>query len=201
MQVGGAFSVKVRSLKEARFASTVRQQYDFSCGSAALTTLLTHHYGRPTTEQRVFDEMFALGDQAKIRREGFSLLDMKKYLEALGFEADGFEATLESLAEAAIPAIALINEAGYNHFVVIKGVQDGRVLIGDPSGGTRAMPVRRFDALRSNQILLVINNRQESARFNVASDWAAIPRAPIAGRLDSVASSALGLPARGSSDF
>jgi predicted double-glycine peptidase len=199
-QIGGAFSIKVRSLKEARFAATVRQQYDFSCGSAALSTLLTHHYDHPVDEQRVFQEMFERGDRDKIRREGFSLLDMKRYLEAHGFEADGFEASLESLAEAAVPAIALINERGYNHFVVIKGLRDGRVLIGDPAGGTRAVAAARFEALRVNTILFVIGNRQETARFNAAADWAVLPRAPLASRLDSSAA-ALALPKLGATDF
>ena len=47
--------------------------------------------------------MFVRGDQAKIKREGFSLLDMKRYLEAHGFEADGFEEPLDKLAEARHP--------------------------------------------------------------------------------------------------
>ncbi|MDV7389798.1 hypothetical protein RZS08_00535, partial [Arthrospira platensis SPKY1] len=43
--LGGAVSVPTVSLKGARFIATLRQQYDFSCGSAAVATLLTHHYG------------------------------------------------------------------------------------------------------------------------------------------------------------
>ncbi|MBA2352846.1 MAG: hypothetical protein H0V78_13985, partial [Burkholderiales bacterium] len=65
------FSVKVTSLKEARYQSTIRQQYDYSCGSAALATLLTHHYGDPVTERMVFDSMYDNGIKEKIRREGF----------------------------------------------------------------------------------------------------------------------------------
>jgi uncharacterized protein len=33
---GANFSMHVTSLKEARFKRTIRQQYDFSCGSAAV---------------------------------------------------------------------------------------------------------------------------------------------------------------------
>ena len=137
-QIGGSFSVPTTSLRELRFRSTVRQQFDFSCGSAAVATLLAHHYGQRTSEQAVFEGMYQHGDQAKIRREGFSLLDMKRYLATLGFEANGFEATLEMLGQAQIPAIALIQDQGYHHFVVIKGLRQGRVLIGDPSGGLRS---------------------------------------------------------------
>ena len=44
------FALRLVSFRERRFVSTIRQRYDFSCGSAAIATLLTHHYARPTTE-------------------------------------------------------------------------------------------------------------------------------------------------------
>ena len=94
---GGAFHVPVRSMQALRFATTLRQQYDFSCGSAALATLLTHHYGFPVSESTVFAAMWAHGDQDKIRHEGFSLLDMQRYLAANGFQADGFRLPLAKL--------------------------------------------------------------------------------------------------------
>ncbi len=179
VQVGGGYTVPVTSLKEARFSATVRQQYDFSCGSAALSTLLTYQYGYPVQEQTAFEEMFQLGDQEKIQREGFSLLDLKVFLEKHGFHADGFEAPLDKLESAGIPAIVLLKENGYSHFVVIKGVRDGRVLIGDPAGGTRVMTRNNFESIWMNQILFVISNKTDIARFNAAADWGVAPRAPI----------------------
>jgi len=176
---GGRYAVKVTSLKEARFKATTRQQYDFSCGSAAVATLLTHHYGYPVTEQSVFEEMFARGDQAKIRREGFSLLDMKTYLNAHQFRADGFELPLGKLVESGLPAIVLIAENGYHHFVVIKGMRDGRILIGDPSSGTRAVSRDSFESIWVNKLLFVVHNKQAQARFNDPVDWQVAPRAPL----------------------
>src|SRR3546814_9354722 len=75
------FSIPVMSLKEKRWTNVVRQQYDFSCGSAAVATLLTYHYEMPTDEARAFEEMFVRGDQAKIQAEGFSMLDIKQFLD------------------------------------------------------------------------------------------------------------------------
>ena len=172
----GPVSMRVTSLKEARYLSTVRQQYDFSCGSAALATMLTHHYGYPVGEQQVFAEMFAGGDQRRIRQEGFSLLDMKRFLAAHGFTADGFQQPLDNLVKAEFPAIVLVAEHGYRHFVVVKGVREGRVLFGDPSGGTRALSRAAFEAIWLNQLLFVIHDRPGKARFNESSDWAAAPR-------------------------
>ena len=91
----GSYSLHLTSLKDARFRHTIRQKYDFSCGSAALATLLTHHYNFPVSEQDVFSEMFVRGDQAKIKKEGFSLLDIKNYLANHGFDADGYVAEVD----------------------------------------------------------------------------------------------------------
>jgi uncharacterized protein len=176
---GQKYSVSVTSLKEARFLTTVRQQYDFSCGSAAAATLLTYQYGHPVTEADVFQKMFATGDGRRIRREGFSMLDMRRYLASLGFEADGFQLPLEKLAQEGLPAIVLLNDRGYRHFVVVKGIRGDRVLIGDPSRGTRAMPRRQFERLWDNRVLFVVHNRRELAQFNRPADWRIAPGAPV----------------------
>ena len=39
----GGFAAQAMSVKEARFTRTLRQQFDFSCGSAAVATLLRFH--------------------------------------------------------------------------------------------------------------------------------------------------------------
>ncbi|MEN3296000.1 MAG: uncharacterized protein V7642_5253, partial [Burkholderiales bacterium] len=141
---GAEYRIALTSLKELRFKAIMKQQYDFSCGSAALATLLTYHYGYPINEQAVFEEMYRRGDQRRIRKEGFSLLDMKYFLHVRGFQADGFQLPLEKLEGARLPAIVLLADNGYRHFVVVKGMRDGRVLIGDPSTGTRAMTRATF---------------------------------------------------------
>jgi uncharacterized protein len=175
---GGDNHVRVTSLKEARYKGTIRQQYDFSCGSAAVATLLTYQYGFPTTEETAFKNMYVNGDQQKIRREGFSLLDMKRFLESRGFDADGFEAPLDKLEQSQLPAIVLITENGYHHFVVIKGIHDGRLLIGDPALGTRSMPRDDFEARWDNNVLFVVHNHRDLAIFNSPDDWHYAPFSP-----------------------
>lgn len=175
---GGAYSLTVTSIREARQASTVRQQYDFSCGSAAIATLLSHHYGRPTGEPDVFKGMLKAANETQVRRHGFSMLDMKRYLESLGIEAQGFEASIDDLSSANVPGIVLVNQRGYRHFVVVKGVSEDRVLIGDPALGTRSLSRSRFDAMRDGAIVLVVTDRQ--GRFNAPEDWRASPKAPLA---------------------
>ena len=175
----GGFTAQVVSVKEARFTTTQRQQYDFSCGSAALATLLTYHYGEPTDERAVFTQMYQRGDQAKIRKEGFSMLDMKRFLDTRGYKADGFQLPIDRLATEQVPAIVLLSERGYRHFVVVKGVGRGRVLVGDPAMGTRAMSIERFKKLWVNHILFVVYNKRDTAKFNQPDDWRVAPGAPL----------------------
>ena len=197
----GSYTLHVTSLKEARFRSTIRQQFDFSCGSAAVATLLTYHYNTPVTEQQVFNAMYAQGGQQKIQREGFSLLDMKRYLAQQGFIADGYVQPLHKLAEAGFPAIVRLVENGYLHFVVIKGIDQQRVLIGDPAGGTRAMRRDAFEAAWPDRLLFVIHNWAGKPLFNQASDWSVAPRAPLGEAVNRASLTDITLPKNGSGNF
>ena len=174
----GDFQIPLQSFEDRRFATVVRQRYDFSCGSAALATLLRYHYGRGEVEETAFRGMWAKGDRDQIRRLGFSLLDMKRYLESIGLKADGYQVSLDEVAKAGVPGIALINLKGYRHFVVVKGVADGEILVGDPSLGLRTMRAVDFQAAW-NGVYFALDADLERGRssFNRAAQWAELPRA------------------------
>lgn len=196
----GLFALPVDSLKQVRFGTVVRQQQDWSCGSAAVATLLTYHYNHPMTEEEALQAMFERGNQAKIRREGFSLLDMKRFLESLGYQANGFETSLDRLARAKVPAIVIINDNGYDHFVVVKGLRHGNVLLGDPAKGNRVLSRAAFDAMWRSRIVFVITSRREGVAFNFSEDWRfmAAPLGEAVGR-ESLGSMLLARP--GPNDF
>jgi predicted double-glycine peptidase len=198
---GARLRVPATSLKEIRFRSTLRQQYDFSCGSAALATLLTHHYGQSVTEAQVFEAMYLRGDQKKIRREGFSMLDMQRFLAARGLRADGFQLPLQKLVDASLPAIVLVADKGYHHFVVVKGVAGGRVLLGDPSNGARALTRQAFEAIWVSKLLFVIHGAPAKPGFNALADWRAAPAAPLAAAVGRDTLATLTLPKHGPGDF
>lgn len=182
---GSTPRISVVSMKERKFATVVRQQYDFSCGSAALATLLTHHYERPTSEADAFKVMWDVGDQARIRKLGFSLLEMKRFLEAKGMRADGFKMTIERVRDVGVPGVALINEGGYQHFVVVKGVARGKVLIGDPARGLRTMNFEQFSRQWDGTILFVRSDVAVGKdSFNNRRDWRLTPFGPSDRALD-----------------
>lgn len=175
---GDSAAVQVTSLRDLPFKTVVRQQYDYSCGAAALATLLTHHYGRPTGEAGVFQAMYAAGDQAKIRRVGFSLLDMKRYLQSRGIKSDGYRWTLDDLKRAAAPSIALVTVADYRHFVVIKGFRDGKVLVGDPAQGLKLHALEDFRRMWDG-IVFVADAGSVPVAYDRPEEWRRFTLGPM----------------------
>jgi hypothetical protein len=135
---------KVVSLKEGRTVGVVVQQRDYSCGAAAVATLLTYHFGQRTSEEEVLEVMSQVGSQEVIKEKGFSLLDMKRYLDQRGYQAAGFRLDVDQLAKVKVPGIILIDTMSYQHFVVLKGVVEGMAFLADPALGNRAMELAKL---------------------------------------------------------
>jgi len=174
---GGGPTVAVKSLREMRYTAVIRQQHDFSCGAAALATLLTHHYGTAIGEEELVTAMMAAGDAERIRREGFSMADMQRFLATYGVRSNGYWASLEELRAAAIPVIALIDVKGYRHFVVVKGITERDVLVGDPVFGLKTYRTADFEAVKIGP-LFAIDDHQDLGQqtFNAPEQWAFQPK-------------------------
>ncbi len=180
-EAGGSFTISVTSWRDIPFRTVVRQQYDYSCGSAAVATLLRFHYGLRVTEGEVFEHMFARGDQERIRAVGFSMLDMRAYLQTRGFTADGLRLPLDRLATLGVPAIALISHGNYRQFVVVKGVEGDRVLVGDPTFGLQTYTRAEFEQVW-NGVVLAIRETPEgwpAPAYNRAAEWSPWAVAPL----------------------
>ena len=162
----------VETLKERRLRQVVHQSVDFSCGAATVATILQYYYGQPVTEKDAIMGMFALGDRAKIRQMGFSLLDMKNFAEKLHYKAVGYKITeVDKLKELKVPVIALIDTQTYKHFVVIRKVTDDYVYLSDPSWGNRRMKLNDFGKVWNNIILAISGPRLADASGLYTGDY------------------------------
>src|SRR5215469_10342935 len=77
----------VRSLLEIRREHVVLQKWDLSCGAAALATLLRYQFREKVTEQEIARALMRRSEYIEhpelVRlQEGFSLLDLKNYVES-----------------------------------------------------------------------------------------------------------------------
>jgi hypothetical protein len=147
----------VRSMLEIRDEQVVRQQWDLSCGAAAIATLLTYQLNDPVSEREVALAMLRHTTPTLVRqRLGFSLLDLKAYAATHGFAVAAYQGmTLDDLDPLA-PAITPIRWRGFSHFVVYRGRQDGRVLIADPAFGNRTLSEEAFNAVWAHGVGFIV---------------------------------------------
>jgi len=151
-------AVEVKPALLDQFQGIVRQAYDYSCGSAALTTLLNGYVGTQLDEQQVMSGLMKFGETDKIvERRSFSLLDMKRFVSALGLESGGYRGEFKDLVNQDQPAIVPISYAGFKHFVVYKAYKNGRVYVADPALGNISFEERRFQDIWENNTLFLIN--------------------------------------------
>lgn len=165
---GAMIHKRVISMRERRYLNMVPQQTDFSCGAAALATIIKYAYGRDVTEEAVIDGLLQVSDPDLVRQKGFSLLDIKHYVEKIGMRGRGYQIGLEQLQYARIPMIALLDMKGYKHFVVISKTTDNKVYIADPALGNRIVDVQQFSKEWNGLVFAIIGQgfERNSVLFN-----------------------------------
>jgi predicted double-glycine peptidase len=163
----GQARLPVRSLLEMRQANVVVQQWDTSCGAAALATLMKYQHGQPLPEKAIAESMLQRTDPLKVKvRGGFSLLDLKRYVDAQGLEGVGYmNLSVEDLLDMA-PAIVPVEFRGYPHFVVVRGRTGEKVLLADPAFGNRTVDVHAFERSWQGNIGFVVQRRDGKAAPN-----------------------------------
>lgn len=139
----------VRSIIEKRHQNVVLQQWELSCAAAALATILRYQHGVPVTERSValglIDRAEYIANPDLVRfRQGFSLLDLKRFVDGLGYDGIGLgQLALPDLFERA-PVIVPVNLQGFPHFVVFRGGTLNSVLLADPAFGNITMSKAKF---------------------------------------------------------
>jgi predicted double-glycine peptidase len=146
----------VQSLLEIRQARVMIQKWDLSCGAAALGTLLHDEFGEPVTEKDIADALMGRAEyvahpQLVQLHQGFSLLDLKRYVQTYRsgslYKGEGLgQLEFNDLIERA-PVLVPIDALGYNHYVIFRGIIGNRVLLADPAWGNRTMTIDKFQRM------------------------------------------------------
>ena len=140
-------------LEEMRFESVFEQRYDYSCGIASVSSLVSLYWGYPATEDELLN-LFLPADERK-PRENITMHDLQIVLEQMGFAAGGFMLTYDQLLRAAAaygPLIVHLEE-GEGHFALFIGEAGGFTVTADPSLGCLASNTDEFARSWSNTAL------------------------------------------------
>ncbi|MBZ2187945.1 C39 family peptidase [Alcanivorax sp. JB21] len=149
--------ILVKPVSEFRYRNVVRQAYDYSCGSAALTTILNHYLGRQFEERQIMEGLLRFGERERIiERRGFSLLDMRRLATALGHPSGGFRAEIKDLRTLDHPAIVPISYGGFKHFVVLREYRDGHIHVADPALGNISFTESKFEEVWEQNVLFIV---------------------------------------------
>ena len=160
INIGGLRLKKpVKSMKEIKLTNVVKQSLDYSCGPAGLAIMFNYYLGHPITEKEIIQTLLKTTSLEKVRRRnGFSLLDLKRFVQFKGYKVVGYKMDAEFLKELDTPVLVPITFKKYRHFVVVKDVIGDRVFFADPTAGNMIMKVDRFVSIWREGIGLVVED-------------------------------------------
>ena len=127
--------------------TVIKQQSTFDCGPAALATLLSFYdpeLADPTALAAMVPQGTAESD--RIRREGFSLLQLAMMAQTLGWQPTLGAISHRELHTMALPALVHLNLPSGPHFSVLVGLAGQRVILADPSQGLQWWSREQFVA-------------------------------------------------------
>lgn len=159
--------IKVKSWKSIRDTNIVKQDLDYSCGSASIATILNGYFQKNVTEKEILD-IINKGDSMA------SFEDMQRALNNLGFENKGYAVSIDTLKKLKIPVIVYIKHRNNDHFTVISGINDNFIRISDSSFGQRILSIKQFkdiwetrkdDKLRGKILVVFPNNHSINQNF------------------------------------
>lgn len=149
---------KVVTWKDMRDKNVVMQEYDYSCGSGALATLMWIGFGQKVSETEVIKTILKGKSPAEIKvieTKGFSLLDLKQAAEKMGYITAMYKLKLYHMRQLKGPVLIYFVRHGFNHFAVFKRIRGDRVYLADPARGNIRMSIYRFQSEWPGYILAI----------------------------------------------
>ncbi len=140
----------VSSYHELRYEGVIVQTDWYTCGPAAVATLLTYYYCIPTAEAEALKLAEGFMQEMGLNpghERGISALALKRAIEAKGIPTKGYRVKPEDLrdyfARGGLPVIIHCTKP-QKHFVVAVGMVEDQIVLADPSWGRSIIP---FSAL------------------------------------------------------
>lgn len=163
------FQVYVKNARELRNQNVVMQQRDFSCGAAALATIVNYYWKEDVGETAILVAIAVTLSREELQdriKNGLTLADLQRVSSKFGYQAVLGRLSVEKLSETKIPLLVGITVNGYEHFVVVRGADDRYVYIADPTMGNVRTPIAEFERQWQKNLALVVIKRGGSPQLD-----------------------------------
>jgi predicted double-glycine peptidase len=144
----------IKSWIEFKNENLTRQDYDYSCGSASLSTILKYYYNLDISEKEILDTILESKGLNKEDKKEFedgdmtlSFFDLAKYTKDKGFKAIGLALDLESLKKLKAPVILFVKIRKSEHFTIYKNMDKNYVYLADPNFGNIKVRISKFQEM------------------------------------------------------
>ncbi len=170
------FASPVTSWQEIKNRNVVMQQRDYSCGAAALATLLRYYWGHDIGEETVLAVIESMLSEDQLREresEGLTMADVADAAIEMGYRATVGKLEYPKLTESKVPLIVVVDLGGTDHFVVVRGIAYDCVYLADPIRGNLRVSAATFRrAWQGNAVLVVAppgETRSDRSRLKIRS--------------------------------
>ncbi|WP_180554730.1 peptidase domain-containing ABC transporter [Staphylococcus haemolyticus] len=130
----------------------IRQYDEKDCGPACLA-MISQFYGKRVSIPR-------LREYAKTDKLGTNLYGLIQAGKKIGIELTGVQAnSIDDLKESQFPIMAhIINQQGYNHYIIIEKIEEDILYIVDPAKGKYKLSSHEFSKLWTKIAILIDKN-------------------------------------------
>jgi ATP-binding cassette subfamily B protein len=127
----------------------VKQHDSSDCGAACLLSIIKYYGGDST--------IVHLREISGTSIQGTTLLGLYQAAKTMRFEAQGYEADIESLIQHGEPVILhVVPDGKSEHYVVCYGFEHRKFIIGDPAKGISRYSVEELSLIWKSKICLVL---------------------------------------------
>jgi len=152
----------VESFRDLRYDKVIGQTSTYTCGAAAIATLLTFFFDAPSSEHEIMSLVEeSVRDRGKESdgSQGATAYDLKRSLARKGLDAAGYRVTLSALEDfflrGGLPVVVHVTRPTM-HFLVVVGVLEGQVLVADPSWGRSIIPVVELETCKGMSGIVLV---------------------------------------------
>lgn len=170
-----------KNWKQLKEQNIEMQEFDYSCGTGALATLLKYYFNNSVSEKELLLDILNHIPKELIesrKKDGLSLLDLKQVSERRGYQAFGVKLKNSSLLKLDRPILVYIETKDYKHFAVYKGFREDRIFLADPSRGNIRIPTDRFFKEWKGKLALILNKPGYKIKKNLLKVDFDIPLRP-----------------------